>query len=243
MVERRLLLNYRVDPGTVAPMLPAPLRPQVVNGWAVGGVCLLRLGRIRPRGVPERLGLRSENAAHRFAVEWDTPAGTRCGVYIPRRDTASTVNVLAGGRVFPGEHHRARFEVRESRAELRVGFTSVDRTGQVQVYGRLSDRLTGSGLFADLAEASAFFQRGADGYSATRGGDRLDGMRLRTDHWSVEPLEIIAARSSLFDDERLFPTGTALLDSALVMRDVPVTWQALSPMAVDPMRAAPATPR
>lgn len=30
-----------------------------------------------------------------------------------------------------------------------------------------------------------------------------------------------------------FPTGTAILDGALPMRNVPVTWNALSPMAID----------
>ncbi len=34
---------------------------------------------------PRRLGLRSENAAPRIAVEWDDATGPRTGVYIPRR--------------------------------------------------------------------------------------------------------------------------------------------------------------
>ncbi|MEA2492488.1 MAG: hypothetical protein QOJ29_399 [Thermoleophilaceae bacterium] len=38
------------------------------------------------------LGLRSENASHRIAVEWDTAVGIRTGVYIPRRDTGSGLN-------------------------------------------------------------------------------------------------------------------------------------------------------
>jgi uncharacterized protein YqjF (DUF2071 family) len=98
VVERRLLVNYRVDPTVIAGLLPAPLRPQQVNGQAVAGICLIRLGRVRPRSVPYGFGLRSENAAHRVAVEWDGPEGPRTGVYIPRRDSGSIVNVLAGGR-------------------------------------------------------------------------------------------------------------------------------------------------
>jgi len=79
VVERRLLVNYRADPETTARLVPAPLRPQQVNGWAVAGICLIRLGRLRPRHVPAVLGLRSENAAHRIAVEWDTPGGLATG--------------------------------------------------------------------------------------------------------------------------------------------------------------------
>jgi predicted MPP superfamily phosphohydrolase len=36
-------------------------------------------------------------------VTWNDETGALEGVYIPRRDTGSLVNHLAGGRVFPGE--------------------------------------------------------------------------------------------------------------------------------------------
>lgn len=41
-VERRLLVNYRVDPDLAAAVVPPPFRPQLVNGWAVAGICLIR---------------------------------------------------------------------------------------------------------------------------------------------------------------------------------------------------------
>jgi hypothetical protein len=100
VIERRLLVNYRADPQAAAELLPAPLRPQQVGGWAVAGICLIRLGQVRPHWIPGRFGLCSENAAHRIAVEWDGPRGLETGVYIARRDSESAVNVLAGGRLF-----------------------------------------------------------------------------------------------------------------------------------------------
>ena len=76
------------------------------------GICLIRLEQLRPAGFPTVLGLSSENAAHRIAVEWNDGTGVpREGVFIPRRDTDSLLNRLAGGRIFPGEHHPARFSV------------------------------------------------------------------------------------------------------------------------------------
>ncbi|CAM5298763.1 hypothetical protein SCYAM73S_01101 [Streptomyces cyaneofuscatus] len=106
-IERRLLVNYRVDPSVAAALLPAPLRPQLVRGQAVAGICLLRIGGVRPGWAPAATGVTSENAAHRISVEWDGPDGVECGVYIPRRDTASRLNAFAGGRIYPGEHGRA----------------------------------------------------------------------------------------------------------------------------------------
>ncbi|MFF4452229.1 DUF2071 domain-containing protein [Streptomyces goshikiensis] len=227
VIERRLLVNYRVDPDTVARLLPAGLRPQLVRGHAVAGICLLRLGSVRPAWAPAAAGLRSENAAHRISVEWDGPDGVESGVYIPRRDTASLVNRWAGGRVFPGEHGRADFTVRETEDTLRVAFATRDGSTEVDVTAEVTDSLEGSLLFSGLDEASAFFRDGSTGWSATRSGRGLDGMRLETDAWRVEPARITSARSSFFDDPERFPPGTAELDSVLVMRDVPVRWQPL----------------
>jgi uncharacterized protein YqjF (DUF2071 family) len=109
VIERRLLVNYRVDPEVAASLLPAPLRLQLVNGWAVAGICLIRLGQLRPSWVPSWAGLRTENAAHRIAIEWDGVSGRQTGVYIPRGDSDSVVTFLVGGRLVPGEHHRASF--------------------------------------------------------------------------------------------------------------------------------------
>ncbi len=227
VIERRLLVNYRVDPEVAAGLLPPPLRPQLVNGWAVAGICLIRLGQLRPSWVPSRAGMRTENAAHRVAVEWDGSGGRQAGVYIPRRDTDSVVTVLAGGRLFPGEHHRASFEVRETAREFHVAYASTDRTTHVSVDVGVAQRLPGSALFAGLREASDFFRGGSAGYSASRDVGRLDGLELRADRWVVEPTEVHAVSSSFFDDARLFPPGSATIDCALLMRDIPVTWAAI----------------
>lgn len=236
VVEWRLLVNYRVEAEVAAQLLPEPFRPQLVDGWAVAGICAMRLGQSRPRHVPSFLGRRSENAAHRIAVEWDGPDGTTTGVYIPRRDTGSALNAMIGGRAFPGEYHRARFRVEEAPDRLRVAFDSTDGAASVDVSVETADDLGQSVLFADVDQASAFFQHGSVGYSASCRCDALDGMELRTDAWHVEPVRVISSRSSFFDDPASFPTGSATLDCALLMRNVPVRWHALEPMATSSHR-------
>jgi hypothetical protein len=114
IIDRRILANYRIDPAAMRRFLPAPFRPKLVDGYSIAGVCLIRLKNIRPRFVPFQWGIRSENAAHRIAVEWGNGADQEEGVYIPRRDTSSWSNVFAGGTVFPGVHHHATFTVAES---------------------------------------------------------------------------------------------------------------------------------
>lgn len=229
-VERRLLVNYRIDPDVVAPLLPAPFRPQLVNGFAVAGICLIRLGSMRPAGLPAIVGFTSENAAHRFAVEWDTPDGPQAGVYIPRRDSDSLITVAVGGRLYPGVHHRARFDVAETADEIKVAFTARDASAAVSVAVQITDELRDSRLFADTAVASAFFERGSIGFSDTRQASRFDGLELHTTAWKVEPGVVGKAESSFFADPALFPPGSVELDCALVMRQVPVQWRALAPL-------------
>src|SRR5262249_29165118 len=105
IIERRILANYRVEPKVLESIIPSPFRPKLINGVGVAGICLIRLNHIRPSLIATEVGLRSENAAHRIAVEWDDDAGTHEGVYIPRRDTSSYLSMLTGGHLFPGIHH------------------------------------------------------------------------------------------------------------------------------------------
>ncbi|GIF38977.1 DUF2071 domain-containing protein [Actinoplanes xinjiangensis] len=234
VIERRLLVNYRTDPEITARLLPAPLRPQVVGGWAVSGLCLIRLGGVRPAAIPVPFGLRSENAAHRIAVEWDTPDGVERGVYIPRRDTGSRLTGWAGGRLFPGRHHRSRVGVRESDDELRINVED-DSTGvRAEVHVRTAATLSGSRLFTDTGQASEFFRCGGAGFSTTPNPARLDGVRLLTHDWRVSPVELVSVRSTFFDDPVRFPPGSAIADCGLLMRDVAATWVPLPRMTVRP---------
>jgi hypothetical protein len=226
VIRRRLLVNFRVDPEVIQRHLPSPFRPKLQQGNAIAGICLIRLEDIRPKRVPRLFGLSSENAAHRIAVVWEDKGTEREGAYIPRRDTGSLMNHLAGGRVFPGEHHRATFEVKESGDRIELIMHAADGRVQVNVAGRVAPALSPTSVFRTLEEASAFFEPGSLGYSATARGDRLDGVLLKTHSWSVEPLAVESAHSSYFADEGLFPAGSVTFDCALLMRNIGHEWQA-----------------
>src|SRR5690606_15197977 len=96
IIDRRSLVNYRVDPDALRKVFHEPFRPQLVGGVGIGGICLIRLKQVRPRHLPAFLGISSENAAHRIAVEWEQDGRLQTGVYIPRRDTPSRLNTLLG---------------------------------------------------------------------------------------------------------------------------------------------------
>lgn len=224
IIDRRILANYHVDPEVMARILPPPFRPKLANGFAIGGICLIRLKGLRPRFFPLPWGARSENAAHRIAVEWDVNGQVQEGVYIPRRDTDSRFNTLTGGTIFPGIHHRAKFTVKESGDYFSVGLQSDDGDAHLYVSGTITDHLPDSSVFSSLTEASKFFELGSLGYSATYTEGRYDALELRCKDWHVEPLEIGRVESSYFEAESRFPRDSVEFDCALLMRDIHHEW-------------------
>src|SRR5438128_2577081 len=218
VIRRRMLVNFRVEPEIIQRRLPAKFRPNLHAGSAIAGICLIRLEHIRPRSFPSWLGLSSENAAHRVAVLWQDQQGTtQEGVFIPRRDTNSRLNYLAGGRLFPGEHHAAAFAVKSLAEQIDFQMQSRDGTVRVELKAGIGAGLPASSKFETLQQASGFFEPGSLGYSVTSDGGRLDGVRLQTRNWTVEPLTVKHVYSSYFMDEKKFPKGSLAFDCALLM--------------------------
>jgi hypothetical protein len=221
-----MLINFRCKPVVLAQLLPPPFRPKLVNGWGMAGICLIRLGGIRPAFLPALGGLTSENAAHRIAIEWDEDGAPREGVFIPRRDTNALLNRMVGGKIFPGVHHIAKFEVSETKNLFKLEMRSEDGKTFVRLSARLADELPDGSIFSSLAEASEFFRSGALGWSSRPTSGEFDGLELRCREWRMEPLAVEKVESSFFENSELFPPGSAKFDSAFLMRDIAHEWHA-----------------
>lgn len=225
-IERRMLVNFRCEPAMLARLLPPPFHLKLVNGWGMAGICLIRLGGIRPAYLPGFCGLTSENVAHRIAVEWDEGGVTNEGVYIPRRDTNALLNRLAGGKIFPGIHHAAKFEINETENRFKLEMQSHDGETFVRVSARVADKLPDDSIFGSLAEASEFFRSGALGWSARTADNEFDGLELRCRQWRMESLAVEEVESSFFENTEFFPNGSVKFDSAFLMRGIAHEWHA-----------------
>lgn len=228
IIARRILLNWWLEPEAARRLVPAPFEPAMVNGYAVGGICLIRLEQVRPAGMPAALGIASENMAHRIAVRYPSSDGWRDGVYILRRDTGSLINSLLGGRVFPGVNCDAEFQVAEEERGLRINVLSNDGSADVTLRARTGVGWKWSLLFPRLLDAAGFFERGSRGFSCRLDGRGVEGMEVRQQHWEMSPLAVEEVRSAFFDNAKRFPRGTAGFDSAVIMRGIPHTWHALA---------------
>jgi hypothetical protein len=224
VIERRILVNYTVDLDIAKAILPAPFKPKAFNGKAIAGICLIRLGHVRPKGLPSFVGIGSENGAHRIAVEWDENGQTKEGVYIPRRDTSSKFNALVGGKVFPGRHYHAKFDVKEEAGNYHIAFKSSDGT-VISIDATLANTLKKESIFKDMSTVSAFFKAGSTGYSPN--GNNFDGLLLNTYTWEIKPLAVSNVQSSYFENESIFPKGSVQFDNALIMTNIEHEWSSL----------------
>lgn len=177
--------------------------------------------------MPAGIGIASENGAHRIAVEWTANGEVKEGVFIPRRDTSSRLNALAGGRVFPGLHHLADFSVNEAHGRYEVAFTSEDGTS-LSIIASETDEWEPRSVFRSLGDASDFFQAGSAGFSPCKDGCTFDGLELVTQEWNVRPLAMISVHASFFEDGKTFPAGSVIFDNALLMKNIRHEWRGIA---------------
>ena len=223
-IDRRILVNFRADPGVVRKIIPEPFRPKVYKDKAIVGICLIRLKNIKLKGLPDFVGVSSENGAHRIAVEWNEGGDTKEGVYIPRRDTSLRLNTILGGRIFPGKHYLAKFNVKEGSGNYHIDFTSSDNT-TISIDARETSQFDPTSIFETLENVSDFFEKGAVGYSPNK--DKYEGLKLLAYKWQVRPLYVLNVHSSFYNNEAVFPKGSIQFDNALLMTRVEHEWKSL----------------
>lgn len=225
LIRRRILVNFRADANIVRRLLPTIFEPKLHKGESIVGICLIRLEQIRPRHIPSFVGISSENAAHRIAVTWTDDEGSpREGVFIPRRDTNSNINHLAGGRLFPGEHNLADFVVEDDGIDIDLSMSSKDGKISIGLKAHSTTHLPPASIFDSLSLASKYFEGGSLGYSVTQNAGKLFGIELDTKEWRVEPLAVSEISSSFYYDCNFFPAGSISFDHALIMRNIAHEW-------------------
>jgi hypothetical protein len=228
VIARRMLLNFRADADVVQRLLPEPLQVDQQHGHAVVGVCLIRLEQLRPQGVPGPLGLSSENMAHRVAIRYPSGDGIRSGVFVWRRETDQRLVELLGGRLFPGVHHLARFQVSESQNRLAMDVTSYDGKADVRFSAHVLGEWRQTPNFGSFDEASEFFRKGDCGFSCSLRGDKLEGLQLKMLKWEMAPMEIESQHCAFYSDLQRFPAGSVEFDCGLLMRGLPHEWHQLT---------------
>jgi len=227
LCERRLILNWRVDPELVVKHLPRPFRPRLVNGKAIVGVDILKLANMRLTGLPGFTGFSTENAVDRVSVEWDEGGAVVKGLYVPYRYSPSAVNTIVSmTRLFPTVFTFANFAFSERGGIYRV--TVRGEQNQFELEARQSKEFSDKSVFKSAKEASDFHRDSRISYSPSADENVLDAVYLKSLDWQAKPLEV--KRISCSYVERLYPK--AAFDSALIMFDTKHEWHGLGAITV-----------
>jgi hypothetical protein len=145
-------------------------------------------------------------------------------------------STLVGGRLFPGVHHHARFEVSEAHPYYDIALESDDGQTRLLVKGTVTERLPRSSIFSSVGEASRFFRAGALGYSDTRTPGVYDGVELRSFDWRVSPLGM--ERVECNRSATPLPPGSAEFECALLMRSTEHEWHGRKSLHAEELRCA-----
>ncbi len=225
IIARRVLLNFRADPHVAQSVLPEPFVVETYNGAAIVGICLIRLEQLRPKGFPSRVGMASENVAHRIAVRYPVKGGMQSGVFIWRRETDHKLVQMFGGRLFPGVHHGATFSVQEKEDQICMDVKSDDGETDVSFSATTTPGWQPTSAFKSLDEASEFFQHGDRGFSCSLDQRSVEGMQLKISQWCVKPLVVQLKKAAFYSCSSRFPEGSVEFDCGLIMRAVPHQWR------------------
>lgn len=231
VITRRILVNYRVDLGTLDTVLPDAFRGRGVreSGKGIGSVCFTRIEHARPRFAPKAVGVSVETATHRISAERETDTGTEDCVYVPRRDVSSRLCAAMGESALPTELNCGDFRVEERNGVCRIRVDCGDEFAGVEVHETDRDEIDEGSLFDSLVSASRFFCEAGVRYSPS--GNRFESVELCPRKWEMQPVDVVESASSFF--ERL---EGAELDSALRMEGIEHEWR--------PRRSVPvATPK
>jgi hypothetical protein len=173
---------------------------------------------------PAFLRITSENAAHRFLVKYKDGDKEIQGVYIPRRDTDSMLNVLLAGKIFSWPHYSAHFQVDEANGNYTVAMQSKDSYSSLSVEAQLTNTFPSDSMFDCIDHASGCFHGCPIGLSPSTTPNRFKTIRLKTKTWAVKSLRIQKLQSSYFENQSLFPEETIKFDNALLMEGIEHEW-------------------
>lgn len=211
-IRHRLLLTYRVDPEWLRRSLPPGFAPTVVDGAALGGLCLLAWQGLGPDWAPRGAGLDAVGVAERWFAH---RVGRRHvpGLVIPRRWMHGRAATWATRRVAGGHVRPATVAFLRHGSELRVRCRGAEMEVDAAVQPA-TEHPAGAVHGGDRAALDALHATATRGWTVCG-----NGHVAATDLEVVVPWRATPARPVEVTQDVL--PAHAELDHALVMQDLP----------------------
>lgn len=225
MFRRCLLVNFAVDPGELASVLPSHVEPDPYGGEAFVSVVVGEMEKMRPVGVPRPLGITYNQIVYRAVVR----CGDERGVHFLRSDADSLIMTAFGNLMSFFRFHRSRIRFVQQDGLLNLDVvtntTPVADIRAAFTIGSPGETLPDSSAFPELVEAKRWLVDLFAAFDYTHGNTWVDIVRIKRGDWHVQVVDDTQAKYDFMAAGSPF-TG-ARLDSVFLVGDVPYHWYRL----------------
>ncbi|HYM60925.1 MAG TPA: DUF2071 domain-containing protein [Thermoanaerobaculia bacterium] len=230
-IDRCWWLTYHTPAPVAARFVPSPLELVTHNGFAFWNIVVARLRSMRPKGIPEPLGIDYWHIGYRLLVRLHTGAEQLEGLHFVRSECDRMLLTMAGNLLTDFRFHTAQIDVAESGDHVFV------RVGSAQGAGTQADFVRGAqaplpsdSAFGSLAEAEARLRYTPRAISVRNGVANILDVARDESQWRTSPVTIEHARWRFFGDVEARPELAFEIAPMEYQwnrgRDVPVTGKA-----------------
>ena len=177
-IRRCWLFTWRTPEETVRPLLPAPLVPVTHRGFAFWNAVVCEIGGMRPRALPESLGIGYWHAAYRLHVRARVAGGREVeGLHFIRSDCDRSIVAALGNALTDFRFHTARIAVQETAGAVVGRIDVADASARFHIDRHATPQLSAGSPFASVAEAAAFLKYKPCGLSPAS-PDAINAVRI-----------------------------------------------------------------
>jgi uncharacterized protein YqjF (DUF2071 family) len=224
------LANFAIEPETMQRLLPPPLEPDVYEGKAFLSIVIADMERMRPAFLPAVCGVNYTQVVYRAVIRCQ---GER-GVHFLRSDADNRWMCLLGNGLTFFHFHFSRTRWQQEGGCIQFDLTSpfrhhADIHATYEVYPTLR-QMPSTSRFRSLAEAQEFLVELYAAYASDASG--ISRVRIKRGVWNIEIVQDIERDYAFMNGSRMFPKGTASLDSVFYVRNLPYRWYTLEKLSV-----------
>jgi uncharacterized protein YqjF (DUF2071 family) len=226
-------INYAVEPGALARLLPAPLEPEIHKGSGWIQVLMSSLTDLRPQGVRALFGVCFYQVSYRAAVVYTSASGERRrGGYFVRSETNHPIMRAVGNALTEFRFHdfgAADVLMLQAGHDLTLGVDPCAERPGGRIFGVLDTRpLPGpppGSVWRSLEDLHEPLVECYDALGVDREAGFLYVLTIDRDPWRARFVDQRQFYCELVEDGAL--AGAARLDSILHLRDCNYRWRPL----------------
>lgn len=227
-------INFAVHPDALAPLLPAPLEPEIFHGSAWVQVLISRLRDMRPQGTLALFGVNFHQVSYRAAVRYRSRDGAyRRGGFFVRSETDNAVMRAVGNALTEFRYHDfglAEIALQRSGHRLDISVNPVHRAAGGQVAASLdTSRDHGpppGSVWRNLNELREPLVECYDAFGVDPEQRWIYVLTIDREPWDARFARVNRMRCAFHEDGPL--RGASRLDSVLhIPRDCAYRWRPL----------------